>query len=412
MSLERNTQRSRNAATRFAAFVVIVSLFVIVDSQAGWAYYTTVGVGRGAATASTLSRPTSVSAAQSSASAVSVAWSKPPGFSGQPLDRYFVRRHDGSGSVDVCGSSAAAPIPGLSCVDADVPLGTFTYEVRTSYRSWSSAAASSSPVSIVADPPKLVSIIRSNSDPTNSASVAWTVQFSEAVTGVATANFALVATGITAATISSVTGSGTTWSVSASTGTGAGTLGLNLDVASGIKNASGVELATGLTGPAYTVRSMYPTSFILANGSSNNRIASSDSVSVTFSADVGQSSLCAARTDNAVDRSRSDGVVTVIDGGANNDSLTFSASGCPTLRFGSVVLGSRSYVTGGNATFTATIAYTVETRTIRVVFGSKSGSGSIGSASGSPVATFTPNAALTSTAGAAVIGTITSTGRF
>ena len=412
MSLERNTPRSRNAATRFASFIVIVSLFVIVDSQAGWAYYTTVGVGRGAATASTLSRPTSVSAAQSSASAVSVAWSKPPGFSGQPLDRYFVRRHGGSGSVDVCGSSAAAPISGLSCVDADVPLGTFTYEVRTSYRSWSSAAASSSPVSVVADPPKVASITRSNTDPTNSASVAWTVQFSEVVTGVASANFALVAAGITAATISSVTGSGTTWSVSASTGTGAGTLGLNLAVASGIKNGSGASLAAGADGPAYTLRSFFPTSLVLADGGQPNRIDAGDSLAVTLSIALEQNSLCSAWTNNAADKSRSDGIVTVVDGGVGSDSLTFAASGCPALRFGGVSLGSTGYVTGGNATLAASITYTVATRTIRMTFGSKSGTGSIAVAGGSPVATFTPDAALTSTTGAAVFGTITSTGRF
>ena len=412
MSLEQNARHSRNAATRFAAFVVIVSLFVIVDAQAGWAFYTSTGVGRGGGMALTLSGPASVSAAQSSASAVSVAWSKPPGFSGQPLDRYFVRRHGGSGSVDVCGSSAAAPISGLSCVDTDVPIGTFTYEIRTSYRSWSSAAASSSPVSIVADPPTVVSITRAGTDPTTAASVAWTVQFSEAVTGVTSVNFALAATGISGATISSVTGSGTTWSVSASTGTDAGTLGLNLAVASGIKNGGGASLAAGLDGPAYTLRSFFPTSLALANGGQPNRIDAGDSLAVTLSIALAQNSLCGAWTSNDVDTSRSDVVVTLVDGGTGNDSLTFAAPGCPNLRFGSVSLGSSSYVTGGNARFAASVTYTVATRTILMTFGVKSGAGSISVAGGSPVATFTPNAELTSTTGATAFGTITSTGRF
>ena len=391
---------------------MIVSLFVIVDAQAGWAYYTTVGVGRGAATASTLSRPTSVSAAQSSASGVSVAWSKPPGFSGQPLDRYFVRRHDGSGSVDVCGSSAAAPISGLSCVDTSAPVGTFTYEVRTSFRSWSSAAASSSPVSVVSDPPTVISITRAGTDPTNAASVAWMVEFSEAVTGVTSANFALVATGISGATISSVTGSGTTWTVNASTGTGAGTLALNLAETIGIRNAAGATLAAGFSGSGYTLRSFFPAGFVLTNGGQPNRIDTGDSIAVTPSIALAEDSLCAAWTDNTMNQLRSDAVVTVVDGGAGNDSLTFAAAGCPTLRLGTVSLGSTGYVSGGNATLAATIRYTVATRTILVTFGVKSGTGSIAVVGGSPVATFIPDAALTSITGAPVFGTITSTGRF
>jgi hypothetical protein len=109
---------------------------------------------------------------------------------------------------------------------------------------------------------------------------------------------------------------------------------------------------------------------------------------------------------------RSDAVVTVVDGGAGNDSLTFAAAGCPTLRLGTVSLGSTGYVSGGNATLAATIRYTVATRTILVTFGVKSGTGSIAVVGGSPVATFIPDAALTSITGAPVFGTITSTGRF
>ena len=391
---------------------MVVSLLVILDAQAGWAFYTSTGVGRGGGMALTLSGPASVSAAQSSANAVSIAWSKPSGFPDQQLDRYFVRRRDGYGSVDVCGSSAAAPISGLSCVDTSAPVGTFTYEVRTSFRSWSSAAASSSPVSVVSDPPTVVSITLSSTDPTNAASVAWAVKFSESVSGVTAANFTLVATGISGATIGSVTGSGSTWTVNASTGTGAGTLALNLAQTIGITNAAGATLAAGYNGPGYTLRSFFPASFVLTDGGQPNRIDAGDTLGIALSAGLTQSSLCGAWTDNTVNQLRSDAVVTVVDGGAGNDSLTFTAAGCPTLRLGTVSLGSTGYVSGGNATLAATIRYTVATRTILVTFGVKSGTGSTGVVGGSPVATFTPNAALTSITGAPVFGTITSTGRF
>lgn len=78
--------------------------------------------------------------------------------------------------------------------------------------------------------PTVSTIVRADTDPTNgAASVAWTVTFSEAVTGVDAADFALVqGGGVSGASISTVSGSGTTWTVTASTGTGTGTLGLNL----------------------------------------------------------------------------------------------------------------------------------------------------------------------------------------
>jgi subtilisin-like proprotein convertase family protein/subtilisin family serine protease len=77
-------------------------------------------------------------------------------------------------------------------------------------------------------PPRIVSIARALANPTNAASVDWTVTFSESVTGLSLSHFSLATSGLTGASLTSLMGSGSVYTVSASTGTGDGTLGLDL----------------------------------------------------------------------------------------------------------------------------------------------------------------------------------------
>ena len=97
----------------------------------------------------------------------------------------------------------------------------------------------------------VTSIILAGTNPTNAASVSWTVTFGASVTGVTASNFSLVNAGLGGTpAITSVTGSGTTWTVSASTGTGTGTLGLNM-----VNSTSVSPTVTNLpfTGQVYTI---------------------------------------------------------------------------------------------------------------------------------------------------------------
>lgn len=72
------------------------------------------------------------------------------------------------------------------------------------------------------------SIVLANANPTNAATVSWTVTFSRSATGVDATAFSLVpGGGLSGTFITTVTGSGTTWTVTANTGIGSGTLGLN-----------------------------------------------------------------------------------------------------------------------------------------------------------------------------------------
>ena len=76
--------------------------------------------------------------------------------------------------------------------------------------------------------PFVNSIMRADSDPTDAATVGFTVNFSEAVTGVNKGDFVLTTTGLSSASILSVSGSGSTYTVTVNTGSGNGTIRLDL----------------------------------------------------------------------------------------------------------------------------------------------------------------------------------------
>jgi hypothetical protein len=114
--------------------------------------------------------------------------------------------------------------------------------------------------------PSVVSSLRADPNPTTAASVHFTVTFSEAVTGVDTADFTLTATGVTGASVTSVSSSLTIYTVNVNTGTGSGTLRLNvMDNDSIIDGSSNPLGGTGAGNGNYTSGETYdvrPTTFI------------------------------------------------------------------------------------------------------------------------------------------------------
>jgi beta-lactamase superfamily II metal-dependent hydrolase len=118
--------------------------------------------------------------------------------------------------------------------------------------------------------PSATSINRASTNPTNAASVNFTVTFSEPVSGVAAGNFTPAMTGVTGATVGTPTGGGTTWTVPVNTGSGSGTLGLDLTSTSGITDAVGNPLSgTRVSDQSYTIDKTPPAvvSIIRVNGS-------------------------------------------------------------------------------------------------------------------------------------------------
>jgi len=141
--------------------------------------------------------------------------------------------------------------------------------------------------------PTVQSINRAGSNPTGLASIAFTVVFSEDVTGVNNGDFALDTTGVTGASVASVNQvNPSTYSVNVNTGTGSGTIRLNLS-----DNDSIVDLATNqlggagagngnFTGQQYTIDKSLPAVSAITRSDANPTAAASVNFGVTFTEDV------------------------------------------------------------------------------------------------------------------------------
>jgi hypothetical protein len=137
--------------------------------------------------------------------------------------------------------------------------------------------------------PSVLSIDRAGANPTNAATVDFTVTFSELVTGVDTGDFSLATSGVSGATITNITGSGSSYTVSVNTGSGSGTIGLNvvdddtiLDVISNPLGGKGAGNGN-FTGQVYTVDKTAPQAGSLAAPNITTGGGSTRSFTVVFS---------------------------------------------------------------------------------------------------------------------------------
>jgi subtilisin-like proprotein convertase family protein len=141
--------------------------------------------------------------------------------------------------------------------------------------------------------PAVLSSLRVNPNPTNLASVDFTVTFSEPVTGVDLADFNLTTSGVSGAAVSGVSGSGAVYTVSVGTGSGSGTIRLNVGDDDTIEDAAlnplgGVGAGNGnySAGQTYDVDKNSPTVASSLRADPNPTTAASVNFTVTFSEPV------------------------------------------------------------------------------------------------------------------------------
>jgi hypothetical protein len=152
----------------------------------------------------------------------------------------------------------------------------------------------------------------------------------------------------------------------------------------------------------------------LSNGTGTaGRIDAGDRIDITFSDVLAVSSICATWSGNASNQTLggdNNVSVTLTNGGAGNDTVTFGATSC-TLNVGSINLGSTAYTTA-NVTFrgagvnASTVDWNVVTKTLRITLGAASGAGAATVTSSAPIVT--PSGALLNPDAVAVGGTYTS----
>jgi glucose/arabinose dehydrogenase len=132
--------------------------------------------------------------------------------------------------------------------------------------------------------PTVTSILRTDSNPTASANVNFTVVFSESVTGVDVNDFSLITSGILGASVTNVSGSGATYTVTVSTGNGNGTIRLDVVNDNTIKNAVLKPLRAGFTsGQMYDIDKIAPTVISSLRAGNNPTSATGVNFTVVFS---------------------------------------------------------------------------------------------------------------------------------
>ncbi len=219
-------------------------------------------------------------------------------------------------------------------------------------------------------PPAVASITPADPNPTNAASVDFTVTFSEFVTGVDTSDFAVTASGVTGASVSGVSGSGAIYTVTVDTGSGDGSLRLDLNDDDSVLDAIGNPLGgTGsgngdyTGGGSYTVMKTAPvvTSVLRADPDPTN--APSVDFTVTFSAPV----TGVDSTDFAVTASGVTGAaVTGVSGSGSTYTVSVdTGSGDGTIRLDALDDDSITDATGNplNGGYTGGESYTVDKST-------------------------------------------------
>jgi len=134
--------------------------------------------------------------------------------------------------------------------------------------------------------PTVLSVTRTDANPTGAASIDFTVTFSEAVIDVATGAFTLTTTGVSGASVSSMSGSGDTYIVTVNTGSGDGTIRLNVIDNDSIEDLAGNSFDSPYSsGEVYTIDRTDP-SVTTSSPASGATIQSTNSLVVDFNEDM------------------------------------------------------------------------------------------------------------------------------
>ncbi len=196
---------------------------------------------------------------------------------------YTVSAGDSSADLDYASTSALT-LNGGTIVGADGAATTVTLPTPGA----AGSLGANKNLVIDGDAPTVNSVTRVGTTPTNATEVDFTVTFSEAVTGVGTADFDL--DGIADASITGMDGSGNTYTVTVSTGSSDGTLRLDvLDDDTIVDVASNPLASAFTTGEAYTIDKTPPATTITAGPEG----ATSDSTpDFSFSSESGATFEC------------------------------------------------------------------------------------------------------------------------
>jgi hypothetical protein len=211
--------------------------------------------------------------------------------------------------------------------------------------------------------PSVASINRAGASSalTNASSVAYTVTYSESVTGVDASDFVLTTTGTAGGTIASISGSGTTYTVTVNSLSGDGTLRLDLNNSgTGIVNGSAQAITGGFTsGQTYTLDTTAPTapSGLDMTAGSDSGISNTDNITSVTTPTINGGGAEAGATVKLYDTDGTTLLGTTTADGSGNWSITTSAltDGAHTLK------AKVTDAAGNTSTASTALSVTVDT---------------------------------------------------
>lgn len=248
-SLRRRDSRRRvraGAVGRVSLTVVVLCSFLVLQVGTAAAYFSTGGSGSGATQAANIVGPAGVSATQSGTN-LTVTWSPANLSSGVAVQGYKLTRSDGT---TVCGSPTL--VTSLSCTDASVPSGSYTYTVDAVYNSWDQSATSAA-LTVLTAP----AISSEPANPSNNASAGFSFSGGSGSSYQCKLDAGAYATCVSPYSPASLSQGSHTFSVRAVSGSGAGPVTSYTWSLDTVSPTQSIALAGGAAGAYLTGTTLY-----------------------------------------------------------------------------------------------------------------------------------------------------------
>ncbi|SDX58316.1 hypothetical protein SAMN04487912_1195 [Arthrobacter sp. cf158] len=408
----RRTSEGRHPAPsvtmgRWNRIVVIVVgiLLVTWGGPAASAFWSTVSTSNfAAAKADTVNQGAKPGAVVGLAGSVTVTWTASTTTAGRSATGYSIARYasaTGGTRIPAAGTCTGTVVV-LSCTDT-APSGTWYYAVTPMLSLWQGTESLRSTGSVVDATAPGAPVV------TAPAYVTTGNVSNVPVSGTAEANSTVVLTVTDAGAAHTVT---QTRTANGSGAWSATTLNLTTFNAGTITYSARATDAAGNTGIPGTATSVKDTTVPtvtnvqLSNGGSLiGRIERDDTVTLTFSEALDASKMCTAWTDDTTTQTL-DGDNQVTVSVTSADVLSVTATGCSTLKLGTVDLGgnytSQTLTYRGTSTNASVLEWNPTAKTITITLGALVSGNPISSMQSADNAAFTPASGLTDIAGNAL----------
>ncbi|MFK0042000.1 Ig-like domain-containing protein [Paenarthrobacter sp. NPDC090517] len=382
------------------AVIVAGILLVSWGGPAASAFWGSVSSGFGAAKADAVAQGARPATAVSGTS-VTVTWTASTTAAGRPVTGYSIARYATAtaGTGMAAAGTCAGTIAALSCVDNNVPTGTWYYAVTPLLSAWQGAESTRSAATALDATPPVAPVITAPayvySSNVNNVPVSGTAEPGSTVV--------LTVTGAGAQPLTqTMTANGSGNWTAAPLNTSAFNEG-TINYSARATDAAGNTSPAGTADSTKDVTAPTVTGVQLTNGGTTaGKVESGDYVTLTFSEPLRASTICSTWTSpDSTQTVSGNGNNRVVVNVGSNDVLSVITNSCPVLRVGAVALGGHyasSNLTFGSPNSGGILHWSSTAQTLTVTLGGGSAGGAT-LTSDTIFPTYTPASGLTDVAG-------------